>query len=489
MKRSSSVVRNRGVNRRYGEAAAGNVSLERESGLLIGALYWVLLVFLIVPSSVYSLKLDYELYTGAPSPIFRATKIALLLIGAYVVFRRSRLASAISANVNRFFLACLALMSASVIWSTDQDLTVLHLISLACVFLPCCALVLVGWNLRRFQSVTRPIITILLGGSVLFGLAFPHLGIESGDGTLKDAWRGLTAQKNAFGMLSTVGYVLWLHALLTKERKPLIALFGTGLAGSCVLLSRSSSSLLACVLTTMFMLILLWWPRSSRRFTPYIVAGFSAIVLFYAVAMLKLVPGLDLLLTPITALTGKDLTFSNRTEIWLIIKEHIDLRPILGSGYGAYWGGEVPSSPSYVFLRRMNFYPFEAHNGYLEVVNDLGFVGLVCLIGYFVNYIKQGLELMKFERNQAVLYVCLFFQQTVSNLSESHWLQVGFPFVVMSFATLSMARTLYEKKREAALRQAASRQTVVSQAAATRAPLNRPAGTPRRVGVRRFGSR
>jgi O-antigen ligase len=233
----------------------------------------------------------------------------------------------------------------------------------------------------------------------------------------------------------------------------------------------------------MLMVILLFSPRSSRRLTPYIVGGFSALVLFYSIAVLNVIPGLDVILTPITSATGKDLTFSNRTEIWAIIKDHIDLRPILGSGYGAYWGGEVPSSPSFVFIRRLYFYPFESHNGYLEVVNDLGFVGLFCLLGYLANYIKQALELIKVQRNQAILYICVFFQQVVNNLSESFWLQIGFATVLMSLATLCMARTLYQAKRDAlATRTAAAQAALAAQAA-------RASETPARAGTGRFGNR
>jgi O-antigen ligase len=489
MKKFGSVVRNGGGSRRFSESAGGTSAGDRVSAMFIGALFWVLIVFLVIPPNDYLLEPKNAVYTAAPNPIFRTIKIALLLVGAYVVFRRSRLAASVYKQLNRFFVVCLGLMTLSVAWSTDRDLTVAHLMSLASLVLPCCALVLVGWNLRRFQSVTRPVITLLLIGSIAFALAYPDLAIESGEGTLKDAWRGLTAQKNQFGMLSAAAYVLWLHALLTKEGKSLIALLGVGLSGYCVLLSRSSSSLLSSVLTTMFMVILLFAPKSSRRLTPYIVAGFSAIVLIYAVAVLKLVPGLDMILRPVASLTGKDLTFSNRSDIWVIIKEHIDLRPFLGSGYGAYWGGMVPSSPSFVFLARMYFYPFESHNGYLEVANDLGFVGLFCLIGYLVNYIKQALELMKFERNQAILYLCVFFQQAVSNLSESFWLQVGFATTLMSLATLCVARTLYEKKRQAAMSRAAVSAAAPSAATVSVPNPNRPHNPPRKFGGRRVGSR
>jgi O-antigen ligase len=163
-----------------------------------------------------------------------------------------------------------------------------------------------------------------------------------------------------------------------------------------------------------------------------------------------LVPGLSLLLEPIAAITGKDTTFSNRSTIWEIIKEHIQLHPFLGTGYGAYWVGPVPSSPSYTFLGRMFFYPSESHNGYLEIVNDLGFVGMIVLFGYLIVYVRQSLQLMRFDRAQGALFLSLFFEQAIMNLSESTWLVVNsaFLFTIMTLATFALARSLLQLKVE-----------------------------------------
>ena len=145
-----------------------------------------------------------------------------------------------------------------------------------------------------------------------------------------------------------------------------------------------------------------------------------------------LVPGSDLVLSPVTALTGKDLSFSGRTAIWDIINAHIAERPLLGSGYGAYWIGPVPYSPSYEFVTRLYFYPTQSHNGYLEVVNDLGVTGGLCLLGFLVVYLRQSLALLKTDLAQAALFLSLFFQQLVANLSEARWfLSTSADFAIM----------------------------------------------------------
>jgi O-antigen ligase len=164
-------------------------------------------------------------------------------------------------------------------------------------------------------------------------------------------------------------------------------------------------------------------------------------------AVLNLVPGSSLLLSPITALTGKDQTFSGRTNIWAIVNEHIAQRPMLGSGYGAYWV-ELPGSPSMDMVRRLFFYPTEAHNGYLDIINDLGIVGALCLVGYLITYLRQGLRLLPIMRPQAVLYLALLFDQMIANLTESRWLNVlTCEFTIMTIATVALARTLLDLQK------------------------------------------
>ena len=181
-----------------------------------------------------------------------------------------------------------------------------------------------------------------------------------------------------------------------------------------------------------------------RRYMPYLVGAFVCLTLAYSLAVLKVVPGLDILLVPVTMLSGKDSTFTARTQIWDLIRAHIQYSPLIGSGYGGYWAGPTPTSPSYIFLKVMYFYPSEAHNGYLDIINDLGYAGLLLLLGYLVGYIKQALRLLRANYTQSALYLALIFQQLLTNLSETHWLFVGHDFIVLTMATFGLARSLID---------------------------------------------
>jgi O-antigen ligase len=405
-----------------------------------------MMIYLVVPPGVYVLQLSLIGQGLEPSPVFRAIKLFLMGASACIIMWRAALAWLTLKSTNFLLLVCLALIALSPLWSVEPGVSLNRAISLASTVFVCFAFVLMGWHPQRVQSVVRPIITGLLAGSIVFGILFPDLAIDSGEGTLKNAWRGLAYQKNQFGILASLGTIFWLHAWLTKERGPWTCAAGVLLAGTCLLLSRSSASLLATVLTAGLLFLLLFLPRSRRRYIPYLVTFFATTVVVYALAVLNIIPGLSSVLTDVANFFGKDSTFSNRSFIWSLIEEHIRLHPALGTGYGAYWVGPVPSSPSYVFVEIAGFYPSESHNGYLEVVNDLGFVGLAACIGFFMVFVRQSLKLMSVERNQGILYLCIFFQNAVGNLSESYWLQNHFAFLILMLATFGTGRAFLEHR-------------------------------------------
>jgi exopolysaccharide production protein ExoQ len=418
--------------------------------LFLAGMMWVLIVLMIVPEGF-----DYQglATAGAPSaggPISRMLWLGLLALSAVIILWRAGLAWLLARTLNPFFMLFVALAIASVAWSIDPALSIRRLIRLSTFVLACTAFVLVSWHARRYQNVVRPILTIVLLGSIIFGLVLPSLAIhQESSAELVDAWHGLANHKNGLGALACVALIFWFHAWLTREVKWLPALVGGAIATTCLVLSRSSTSLAATVFVMIFLLVLLRSPHGLRPYMPYLVAMLVAIFLLYALAILDLIPGLGALMTPVTLLTGKDMSLTGRTQIWAIIAEHIRYHPFLGTGYAAYWTAEpVPGTDSYAFVWRMgSFYPGSAHNGYLEVVNDLGWVGLTCLFAYIVMHVRQSLQLLGIDRNQAALYLALFFQQAITNLSESHWFSVlSVHFLLLALATTALARGLLEHR-------------------------------------------
>lgn len=429
----------------YRRAAAS--PKDRRNGRVAAVLLWVLFV-----TYVYRINefFNAELIDE------RTVKLMLLFSGGVLLFGRIGGARLLLKSTNPYLLGFIGLGWLSIIWSIEPALTSLRMLTFstyALVLLLCC---LYDWRPFRFQQLMRPLLLAVPLASIAVWLIDPAFAIEEGDDiSLRDSWKGVTGQKNTLGQLCAFSTMLWMHAWLTRETSRGMAAVGLAISFWAVLASRSSTALLASVPTCGFLWLLLRSPPSLKRYMPYISIAFALMVVTYSVAVLKLVPGLEMLLKPITMLTGKDQTFSGRSVIWEIISRHISFSPLLGTGFGAYWAGpQYPMSPSQDVARAMYIYPFQAHNGYLDVINDLGYVGLMVLIGYMVTFMRQALALFRIDRQQGALYLAMFFMVAISNLSQSIWFSGNIEFIVMLFATLALGRITLDNRREAAMRAA-----------------------------------
>lgn len=425
---------------------------DRRYGLLLTGMLWFQTLYMVLYITDPTAPVVNGVNPMAANPLSRMYKLVLLGLAAVVIGSRMQLAREVLLKLNRAFPVFFALALLSVVWSIDPSVTAARLVALASMVSVCVAFGVGAWYPKRLQDVLRAPITLVLIASLIVGMFDPILVKETGDTiSLKNAWHGLTSQKNEFGELSSFGIILWFHGWLARDVRWYQALAGTAISGVCLILSRSSTSLLCTVLAVTLMLILMRSGPATRRYMPYIVGSFAVLCALYGLSVMKIVPGIEkILLDPVMKITGKSMDFSGRTDIWQIVGENIARHPYLGSGYAAYWGaGPIPSSPSYEFVGRMyGFWPTESHNGYYEIRNDLGIVGLLCLLGYMFIYLRQSISLFRIDRAQSTLFLALLFQQTLLNLSESTWLDIdNFCFTVMTAATVVIARSLVEHKR------------------------------------------
>ena len=379
----------------------------------------------------------------------RTIRLIMIAITVSVITTRWSLVRVLAKSSNPGLAAFMVLAPLSAIWSIDPSATLLRFTSFACVVLVCFAISLAGWYRQRLQQLAIPPVLCILVASLVLGIMYPDRIIEVGtDISQNGAWHGITFTKNTFGMLASAGVILCLNKWLAREGRAIWSIAGTAVAFVCLVLSRSNTSLLAALVGILFMVLVMRVPMIKKRYSTHVVIGIVVTLLLYEMVIQDVIPGVNVLLAPITGLTGKDTTFSARTTIWNVIKEHIRAAPLLGTGYSAYWQ-EIPSSPSYVFKYLMYFYPSESHNGYLEVMNDLGLVGMLCLLSFIYSYVRYALQMMQFDRSQASLYLAIMFSEMVINMSESNWFSRGSTSTILILATFCLSRGLFEHHRQA----------------------------------------
>ena len=408
---------------------------------------WLVIPLMVLPEGFNFARLTATTTAGSTeggNTVSHLLWLSALGCSGVVVLWRSALAKHVLARLNPWYLLLLVLAGLSLGWSIDPGLTVRRLVRVLAIVSCLTALMCTGWHDRRLQSVLRPLVTALLLGSLVFGLGWPQYAIHGETSQeLLGAWRGLTSHKNALGGLAATGCLLWCHAGMAGEvsRRKSIAGFCIGLM--CLLLSRSTTSLLATLCTCGFLVTLLPRAGRQRRWLPKVAVPVLIASLVLGLGSVSSVTGLSIVSAPVALLAGKDGSLTGRTAIWDIVREHIAQRPLFGSGYSAYWAPERGrGAESAVFVKRLEgFYPGSAHNGYLEVTNDLGAIGLLALSGYLIAHVRAALRCSEQAWTQALLCLAIWLQQSITNFSESHWLNVtSVDFVWMSAATFTLAR-------------------------------------------------
>ena len=76
-------------------------------------------------------------------------------------------------------------------------------------------------------------------------------------------------------------------------------------------------------------------------------------------------------------MTG-DTTLTGRDKVWAYVWKYIVKEPILGSGYGSFWytaDNTMETRTAGIF-----FNLGEAHNGYLDILLQLGAVGIIAVV-------------------------------------------------------------------------------------------------------------
>jgi O-antigen ligase len=193
-----------------------------------------------------------------------------------------------------------------------------------------------------------------------------------------DGWRGLSVHKNALGQISLISSILWAAAIPSTSglRKVMAWLF---LGGSVILLvgSHSATSLVVLLVTGA---LALWM---------FLIRKLGQIALAPTLACCAI--GVLLLWTcdlpaGIFGALGRDATFTGRTEIWSSIMDEIRDHPMIGCGFGAFWLEENRSVQLLYDNQDLAWGPVSAHEGYLDIMNETGAIGLLMVVLMVVSY-------------------------------------------------------------------------------------------------------
>jgi O-antigen ligase len=114
---------------------------------------------------------------------------------------------------------------------------------------------------------------------------------------------------------------------------------------------------------------------------------------------------------------------TGRTFLWQLIAEQIQRHPWLGAGYGGFWvyNGKAYDS----VISQLDWGPpSQAHNGYLDILNDIGIIGFAIFATLIVNHVRNLYRLHVLQRDDIVFFhAALIFAAILINFAESSFLR------------------------------------------------------------------
>lgn len=241
--------------------------------------------------------------------------------------------------------------------------------------------------------------------SLIYIILMPQYGIMSGkhDG----AWRGLFPHKNIFGPFFAITFYFFINRFRTSHFiYRLILATAIILSLIFIIMCKSSTAIIGFVIMGLIygiLQILFRMPNMWERVA--IVIGSVTIALSF------LILGSDLFAEFIQQTTGKDMSLSGRTNIWLPLLELSYQRPIFGYGLG------MAQRSSFIaqIHGSIGFDAQSTHNSYLDLIIGIGYPGALIFMIFILKAAITGLCL-KPENTKEINFYALIFSQMVMML-------------------------------------------------------------------------
>lgn len=392
------------------------------------------------------LAIDTE---GVQAGNFRSVWLPLILLGATLVALRLRLLLWLLPHLNISLLLLLGWGLLSALWAPLPGFAFRQAFSIVGVTVLTLAFVSAAWYPERWGRLARCTLTVALLLSAAVALALPDIGVHSEQAAqLQGAWRGITYQKNGLGQLAAVSLLLFTHAGASRAMSAALTAAGALLAVFVLIMSKSSTSLALALLCCLLLLAILRPPLRLRGGRGAL--GLGLLLACGLPAYLYVLFGgglsLELFMQPLAAIFGKDATFSGRTVLWEIVLEQIGQHPVRGLGFNSFWGLHAATA----LQEKTGYVAPNAHNGYLDLTNELGLIGLGLLIAFLVEHGRALAKVAAFDRSQYALHLALILYVCLANLTETGWFHpIMFTHVIAMFSSASLSRLLFEQRLRA----------------------------------------
>jgi len=372
------------------------------------------------------------------NPIDRVVFAFLFFLGAVVLTRRSaRVAHVLrsSGPLLFFFLYC----AVSVIWSAYAGVAFKRWIKA----LGDIVMVLIVLTERDYVAALKKVLAavgfVLIPVSILLIKYYPDLGHHYQDWRWTLVYDGVTKNKNALGMICLIyglGY-LWQFVSAWQNRSDLyrrrhLMAHGALIAMVIWLLSIANSmTSLSCFVLAGIVLIMTSTIRMARR--PLVLHAMILVIVTASASNLLMQSGGSLLQS-----MGRDPSLTGRTELWQLVLK-LSGNPLVGTGFESFWLGWRKDAIWDAFW----WHPNEAHNGYLEIYLNLGYVGVALFAIVIAAGYRNALRVFRRDPTAGALCVAYFLAGLVFSLTEAGFRMMNPVWTAFLIAIMAVPGTRY----------------------------------------------
>jgi len=366
------------------------------------------------------------------SPIDRLVYITLLVLGLIALSaRKRRVWSLLRSNslILLFFFYC----AISVLWSDYPLVAFKRWIKSAGDPIMVMIILTDFGGIAALKRVFARTAFLLIPISVLYIKYHPDLGRGYNRWSYLPSYTGITLTKNMLGMVCLVFglgvlwcfIAAWQH-VAGKERKRRLIAHGVVLAMTFWLfwMANSVTSLVCFALAASLMVAVSFFETARKPLFLHSLVTTSAIV-----PLMALFSGSG---AGIIESLGRDSSLTGRTAIWQAVLS-VSGSPLFGTGFESFWMGDRLQKVWDMTAKGIQ----EAHNGYLEVYLNLGFIGLGLIIIMLVVGYRHVIAELPRDPIIGSLKLAYFVVAVVYNLSEA-----GFRELSLTWITFLVAITL-----------------------------------------------
>jgi exopolysaccharide production protein ExoQ len=339
---------------------------------------------------------------------------SMIFISAAFVWLRSARFEESLRGTPASLLALIIYCIVSVIWSEDPSVSAKRVIQIVGVFVVALSFVWDRFNRNSFENSSKATILFIILLATSFSFAFSSFAFS------ENGLRAFMATKNNYGQFLAFASILFLaNAIgssgLTRRMYVTITIVALVQLG----MTRSMTAIVALVV--IWTLLSVYWLSKKVHpswLVPALVVTMFFVAFLQTIAIAYGIPSFSDVVAGSATTIGRDITLSGRVYLWELMFDQISRHPFFGTGYGAFWLGLSGDSGQIAYLVKWG-YPGQAHNGYIDVINELGIVGFVILLWLMIDHGRRLISVAKRSGKVALFHAMIFGFVIVSNLAEA----------------------------------------------------------------------